>query len=380
MSINRDLAKALAAAVGGGTIDSSGALDAPPGVTAYDYDSSGGLLLASTTDHGDGSLHWLGEVNELYVWDSAATKYYLVENTKTLGLGEIAPTQAQGSTYGFATGGFAPGGNSNNSIGRFSFANESTTSSIGNLTVGRQLGGSNSSSTHGYYIGGYIRPGCASSNIIDKFSMASSGNATDVGDDTGSYYYRKGGPSPTHGYHAGANTGPGRVDIVRYSFSSDGNATDVGDLAQNTTGRGAFTSTTHTYICGHGMDNQVEKFAHSTSVTGSSVGDIGTSQYGVATNDATAGYFSRMSAGSNIQKHLFASDATASTAGTINSSGGGVSEIAVSSSTTAGYYIGAQTSNYKSIEKFVWANEGSTSDVGDMGGVTGLNEGDGQQY
>ena len=209
--------------------------------------------------------------------------------------------------------------------------------------------------------------------------MASSGNATDVGDDIGAYYYRKGGPSPTHGYHAGG-ANPGQSDIVRYSFSTDENATDVGDLAQNTTGRGAFTSTTHTYICGHGMDRQVEKFAHSTGVTGSSVGDIGNTQYGVATNDATAGYFSYMSAASNIQKHLFASDATASTAGTINSSGGGVQEIATSNSNTAGYYIGAQSPSRKSIEKFIFATGGSTTDVGDLSGPTGLWESEGNQY
>ena len=330
MTRNRDIAQILGLTEAENTTNASlgdGSGGGGSGVTAYDYDSSGGLLLASTTDHTDGSLHWLGEVNELYVWDSAATKYYLVENTKTLGLGEVAPTQAQGSTYGFASGGYAPGGNSNNAIGRFAFANESSSSSIGNLTQGRQLNGSNSSSTHGYHVGGYIRPGFASSNIIDKFAMASTGNATDVGDDTGSYYYRKGGPSDTHGYHAGGHS-PMQSEIMRYSFSTDENATDVGDLAQTTIGRGAFTSTTHTYICGHGADNQVEKFAHSTSVTGTSVGNLGNSQYGVATNDATAGYFAYMSAGSNIQKHLFASDATASTAGTINSSGGGLREIA----------------------------------------------------
>ena len=376
MTRNRDIAQILGKTEAENTTNASlgdGSGGSGSGVIAYSHDSSGGLLSESTTGHTDGSLHWLGALNELYVWDSAATKYYLVENTKTIGLGEVPPTQAQGSTYGFASGGASPSsrpsGNFNN-ISRFAFVNETSASDHGDLTVSRDIPGGNSSSTHGYSIGGFLRPAFSATNVIDKFAMASSANATDVGDDTVTGYYAMGSPSPSHGYHAGGFPSPSYTAVRRYSFSSDENASSVGTLSNNTIPRGSYTSTTHGFQVGHGSANAVKYPFAASGVSSVTVGTLDTGA-GQAVSAADAGYYSQTYNNMDIIKTPFATDVSSTVNTFTSSTSNWYSEGSTSSSQTDGYWQGHNSSN--SIYKFNFASNGSVTDVADLANAHGQN-------
>ena len=67
-------------------------------------------------------------------------------------------------------------------------------------------------------------------NPIEKYSFASDSNSTDVGDVTVARAYVAGVSSTTHGYTVGGWTGAYEDEIDKFAFASDGNATDVGNL------------------------------------------------------------------------------------------------------------------------------------------------------
>ena len=107
-------------------------------------------------------------------------------------------------------------------IDKFSFSSDGNSTSIGALSVGRQYGAGQSSTTHGYQSGNN-----SFSNVIDKFPFASDTDATDVGD-LSLFQSNLAGTSSTSSGYAVAQEG-----IDKFSFSSDGNASDIGDLSVN---------------------------------------------------------------------------------------------------------------------------------------------------
>ena len=65
---------------------------------------------------------------------------------------------------------------------------------------------------------------------IEKHQFATTNNATDVGNLLQAMSYGTGVSSTTYGYFCGGyNSGNFNV-IQKYSFSSDGNSTDIADL------------------------------------------------------------------------------------------------------------------------------------------------------
>ena len=392
MTRNRDIAQILGLTEAENTTNASlgDGSGGGSGVTAYSYDSSGGLLLASTTDHTDGSLHWLGEVNELYVWDSDASKYYLLENTKTLALGEIPPTQAQGSTYGFSSQGTSSG--VSNMIQRFSFANDTANAAdYGDLTVARRNGGSSSSSTHGYSVAGIIYP--AGSNVIDKFSMASASNATDVGDMITPGVSADGSPSPSHGYNRVSFKWPttfpsGSITfnstVERYAYASDENASSVGSISGSSTSNkhnSTYTSSTDSYINQDGVD-LVYKFQMSSSISTSEITNLfGSTSNTNSINSSSAGYLSLNSPSTpacKVVKVPFATDAGSTTTTSTNT--GGTSGGSVSGE-TSGYFLGTENSTPAGndyIDKYTFASDTYSANISTLLGSEG-NESVGHQ-
>jgi len=160
---------------------------------------------------------------------SIVEKYSFVSDGNSTSVGNVAisreaPNGHSSSTHGYCTKGY--GGSpavDRNDWERFAFASDSTiTAMTGVATNNATSGGSCSSSTHGYNVGGAV------SNVIDKFSFSSDADATDVGDLTAAKYLATGTSSTTNGYAAGGF--PNNSNIEKFSFSSNGNASSIGSL------------------------------------------------------------------------------------------------------------------------------------------------------
>src|SRR6056300_322139 len=135
-------------------------------------------------------------------------------------------TQAQGSTSGYASGGYVtPLTSVTNIIDKFPFSSDANATDVGDLSVARAYVAGQSSSASGYTSGGFSPTVL---NTIDKFPFVSDGNATDVGDMTVTRYGHAGQSSTASGYNSGGF--PIQNTIDKFPFSSDANATDVGDL------------------------------------------------------------------------------------------------------------------------------------------------------
>jgi len=140
-----------------------------------------------------------------------------------------------------------------------------------------------------------------------------------------------GSSSPSHGYAIGAYP---KINIIqKFSFSVDGNATDVGDLTQ---GRDAFStgkSPTHAYAAGgstftpfSSYTNVIDKFPFAVDANATDVGDT------------------------TISGHYWADGCSSSTHGYA----------------LAGSDPGAPSNSYKGIEKYPFASDANSTDVGDL--------------
>ena len=292
------------------------------GVTAYSYDSSGGLLLASTADHTDGSLHWLGATNELYIWDSDASKYYLLENTKDTALGETLFTMGA-SSYAYLSGNGLPYSDTNSkNTEKYSFASSSNGSYVGTLNKKRSYSSGLSSTTTAYIVGGYIQP---SANLnVEKFPFASEGNATNVSDMSNTNAGQRSASMHTHtaGYVAGYSP-PDSADIYKYTYASESDAVET-----------------------NGLDGAVGR------TTGASSADAGYIMGGTPSPNG----------GTKIQKFSFSSGAV-STSGQLLAEKYGASGT---SSSTHAYNAGGHPGDKNVIEKFPFSSDGNSSDVGDL--------------
>lgn len=245
------------------------------------------------------------------------TRYPFAGSAESGKVGELVALKAPGSsinmdtragsssyTHGYANGTGLTPINASNEIQKFPFAIESGSSTIvGNLSVVRNMGTGQSSSTHGYTCTGYgptasTVPGF--NNIIDKYPFSADANATDVGDVHPTGYYNCAGiSSTTDGFVCGGATTffgfnpTNAFDYLRkFSFASDGNAVNVGSLTNYRYYVTGSSSTTHGYINGgrgqtpsspDAYVNEIVKFPYSiSSGTVTDVGDL------IATNGGTA--------------------------------------------------------------------------------------------
>jgi len=306
----------------------------------------------------------------------------------------LSRTQAQGTNYGYNSGGLTTpadpttSGGITNSIQKFPFSSDANTVDVANLTAVKYASAGQSSSTHGYTSGGSPSP---EGNVIDKFTFATDANAVDIADLAYNGRYGVAGQSSTtHGYTSGGGP-PGNVRnyIDKFPFTSDTNASDVGDLAIARTYVAGQSSTENGYTSGGTVPTTtaIQKFPFASDTNASIIGYLSNAKdrFGAAgQNSLTHGY---TSGGfdppilTRIDKFPFASDTNATY---------------IADLTVARYYAAGQSSEengYTSagiainpggsgrdtmIDKFPFASDANASDVGDL--TFGNQNPAGQQY
>ena len=223
-----------------------------------------------------------------FATDTNASDVGDLDNSESLMGGQSSRTHGYNTGGHPGVGGSPAANNASNVIQKFPFATDTNGSNVGDLTVGRYSGSSQSSTTHGYFAGGrqpdftpfpfsftpnpdYLR------NQIDKFPFSSDTNASDVGDLTTVMYGNAGQSSSTHGYSSGGIippapfTGGVTTDIIqKFPFASDTNASDVGDLAASESVATGQSSVTDGYI----SDAKIQKFPFASDANGVDLGDL----------------------------------------------------------------------------------------------------------
>ena len=286
-----------------------------------------------------------------------------------------SPTQAQGSTSGYTSGGSNTG--FLNTIDKFPFTSDGNATDVGDLTAVKNAVTGQSSSTNGYASGGWRGPSPGNTNVIEKFPFSSDANATDVGDLTLARSGASGQSSTDNGYTSGGFA-PGSTNVIdKFPFASDGNATDVGDAQFGGGYTAGQSSADNGYISGrYPATNVIDKFPFSSDTNATDVGDLTVARFSASgQSSADNGYSSGGSTGpvdhfNTIDKFPFASDANATDVGDLT---GVRRNTAGQSSTASGYVSGGNTSpapnggaTYNIIEKFPFASDGNAADVGDL--------------
>ena len=317
---------------------------------------SGGVQLAGpvTLGPGAGAAPTPGAENYGYVAggpnSNMIQKFSLSSDGNGIDVGNLPASLSQVSAVSSATNGYTMGGNDpaiggeTTVVSKFPFVSDDNATGVASLSLKIKLAAPAQSIINGvgYVAGGYssvVFPHLINDrSLIQKFVFATEDDATDIGDLTTPRYYMAGASSSTHGYSAGGSLNPGQTNIIdKYPFTSDTSATDVGDLTvSNARNCGAFSNT-------HG--------------------------YSQGGNPAAIG-------GSNIEKFSFASDGNATHNANLYDGSEGGTGI---SSKTNGYMAGGEQANYNVIQKYPFASDDDSTDVGDLIG-TKANTAAGAQY
>ena len=371
MSKNRTISDRISAALRAGKLTTSGNV-LGYGINSYSDSSTNDLLNQNTSAHDDGSLHYMSELNRMFVFDNSEDKYYEVSIGNALG---AVTYTFQGSTSGYVSGGSIP--TYSDMIQKFSLTSDGNSSDVGDLTVARsQVSGGNSSTTHGYTTGGRLPSGY--SNTIDKFPFASDGAASDVGDLTSVRFHSSSQTSSESGYVSGGNKGTSGSDlnlniIEKFSVSADGNGSDVGDLTVGRYRLAGQSSSTHGYITGGqsaptpGGVNIIDKFPFAADGNATDVGDLfRTTRGNAGQSSSTHGYSTAgVPLNRKIHKFSFSSDGGSTDIGNLPT-GTNKSFSTGVSSTASGYAAGGQPGSPNIISKFSFSSDGDGTDVGDL--------------
>lgn len=176
--------------------------------------------------------------------------------------------------------------------------------------------------------------------------------------------------------------------IDKFSFVSDASATDVGDLTQARAAVSGQTSPVAGYTSGGCrqpgiLSNVIDKFPFATDANATDVGDMTSARIGpsgqsslengyatTGSPTASSGIFHNSGGSDNIDKFPFASDSNSTDVGEISL---GRNHAAGQSSTTHGYTTGGYRAEADStIQKFPFASESDSSvDVGEITGYKG---------
>ena len=291
--------------------------------------------------------------------------------------------QFQGDYNGYSLGGNDGSVATFNVIERNSYASDTDSVDVGDLTnVKLGIASSWKSMTHGYAAGGYAD---ANYNVIEKFSFASSSNGVDTADLTATWEFGGGCSSADNCYIAGGSHSGTRTDTInKFVKSSEANATDIGDLVVPTGPPFASSSTDHGYLAGgsdsdgpvpDGAHNVIQRFSFASGTQNADdVGDLATITWaGAAGSSLTHGYiacgYNHSNQSSNrIEKYSFASSANATQIGTMTVARGNET-LGGTSSTTHGYVAGGIQPGVGTctiIDKYSFVTDGNGTDVGDL--------------
>ena len=285
----------------------------------------------------------------------------------------VAPLRAFGSSFGFTSGGSYPDiGN----IQKYAFSSNTSTVTVGQLSVTRYTGEAGTSSfTHGYCVAGYNNTINAVDRTIDKFTFASNANATGVGDCVIGGNERSGVQSETHGY-IGGNGGDSN-QIEKYSFSADGNSANVATLSVARSGLAGVSSPTTGYFAGGRISatyqNDIESITFSSDTAQGVIGSLsGTRRGAVGHQTTTYGYVaggipSTGGVTNIVDCFAFASSVTITDVGDMHTAR---AQAAPASSTTHGYTAagGIASGNTSIIERYQFAsgNAITSTNVGNL--------------
>ena len=352
---------------------------------------------------GVGSLWYNKTGGEMYVCTDATAGENVWKNVGA-GSGNVVPYVYQGSSYGYAAGGYsyilplAPyqEGNHTN-IDKWSFSSDGNATKVGdlaNIVSGRNTSGeadsgsangaSACSDTHGYHIGGWDSPGA--SDIMGKWAFATDSDGVDIGDMHDTRSNSSGFSDGNTGYVAGGDSPPAITDMIQsLAFSSDAVADTTQNLSTVRCRAAACQTTTYGYHLGGAETltatavNTIERFQFATTNHAVDVGDLtigarreaksGTSSttHGYVCGGTTAVAATKLN---SIEKVQFVATANSTDVADIL-----VSKPALSgqSSTTHGYYAGHITSSAGSddIAKYSHTSDANATDVGNLTVRTG---------
>ena len=329
----------------------------------------------------NGQISFDTSSNTLYIYDGVT-----VGGRYSIATEYVEPYRFQGTVSGYASGGNSP--TLSNVIDKFSFSVDGNATDVGDLTITNQYVSGQSSSESGYISGGITPvPGGTPTlhNIIEKFPFSADSNASDVGDLTQARYASTGQSSTVSGYTSGGLS-PSLNTIDKFSFSADGNATDVGDLTQARGFATGQSSTISGYVSGGdsgSTTNTVDKFPFASDTNATDVGDLTQARQDLAGQSSELnGYTSAGQAGAPfdrtiIDKFPFATDSNATDVGDLTQGRyGPVGQ----SSTASGYTSGGGNAaggyvRVNTIDKFPFAADTNTTDVGDLTQARSLSAG-----
>ena len=185
------------------------------------------------------------------------------------------------TSFGYQIGGRTAGTNSSNvdDIEKIDFASDGNSTTITNIITARSDG---ASITDGLRQTGYIAAGelvGAFTTTIDKFTFSNESITSSVGDLIGGNRKEFAGyQSTTHGYTAGGT--PPTIDTIdKFPFSGEGTSTDVANLTLGRRGHASSSSATHGYSSGAFANpppytNSIDKFPFAADADATDVGDI----------------------------------------------------------------------------------------------------------
>ena len=350
------------------------------GSNAFLFESDGkAILVAKTLNHEAGNT---GSMTSPSLPTVGVTSNITLGSLKE-GYVDDAFFTFQGSTSGYASGGYQNPNAPLTKIDKFPFSADNNATDVGDLSQTRG-GAGQSSTSHGYTAGGAYGPSVGSkSNRIDKFPFSiSSGTAAVAGYLQLATSFLAGQSSGASGYVTGGNAPPYSNYIQKFPVSSDANAVYIGTLTiprSNITGN---SSTTHGYTSGSlatfGFPaNVIDKFPFASDDNATDVGDLLTpAAYGAGSNgqsSTTHGYHSGGVSSppyvieDTIQKFTFSADANSTDVGNLISNH---TSTTGQSSTTHGYVSGGSNDFTNTIQKFTFASDNNATDVGDMTGET----------
>ena len=339
------------------------------------YTKSANDPATNTNPSAVGAL-WVNQVSgETYVCTDATTDANVWYNVGG-GSGDVhSYTGFQGTTYGYAFhGGPAP---ATGSVESYSYTSDTGGTHIGNMTQARRNYGACTSTTHGYFLAG------DTTKTIDRFNFVGTFVSADVGDLRYAKNVSIGSSSELNGYsHA---DGPNMSTIDKISFASattDG--VPHGDLSLGRNNAATAQDLSYSFMAGgHPYSNVIDKFAHSSNVTGTQVGTLRVAvnqnlgccdtTYGYSLSAYTALTSPGVYATNDIDRYSFAqSSGQAVGHGELNTaqSYGG----STSSSTTHGYLAGGNKvwSASREITKMSFASNVTMTRTGDLAKIGGL--------
>lgn len=312
---SRNLAAALGGTIANNVFGTDGSRSGA-GITVYDYDSNGALLLTDNSSFADGSLHYLTNQRELYVWDDNESKFYQLDEISDDKLSGGSSFTMLGSSYGYAAG------------------------------------------------------SRSSSKQIERYSFVSDGNATDVGDMLTSRKQPAGLSSSDAGYRISSGNSTGQLTSEKMLFASEASSS-TSAVTANRSATASLHSADYGWLAGNGTE--ITKYAYTADTFSAETPTLaGTSYDMTGASSGTAGYamggypFPGSLGGNAIQKFPFASEAVTESGHLLQS----VFKGAGTSSETDGYHAGGQVgppwTYLNVIQKFPFSSDGDTTDVGDL--------------